>query len=153
MGGRADPAAWGIPGSYRDALERRHVIPIRSRMAVLEAMDLPTGLEPGGSGPVMLVHPGQRADARGELTLEDGTALGAVDALPPDLPIGYHRLDERPLLVAPRRSYLPRALRAWGWVARTSWRSARRWESRRSPARPERSDAPECGPRPSRVRP
>ena len=36
----AGPAAWGIPGSYRDALERRRSVPIRSQRAVMAAMGL-----------------------------------------------------------------------------------------------------------------
>ena len=48
--------------------------------------------------------------------LEDGTALGRLGALPPDVPTGYHHLDGRLLLVAPPRCHLPRGLRAWGWA-------------------------------------
>ena len=45
MPGPAGPAAWGIPGSYRDAHERRRVVPLRSRRAVMAAM----GLDPGAT--------------------------------------------------------------------------------------------------------
>jgi 4-alpha-glucanotransferase len=63
-----------------------------------------------------------------ELRLEDGTALGPVRTLPPDLPLGYHRLDEEELVVTPGRCHLPAGLRAWGWAvqlaatrSRASW--------------------------------
>jgi 4-alpha-glucanotransferase len=53
--------------------------------------------------------------------LEDGTELAGVDALPPDLPLGYHqvrRKDAMPeqLVVTPGRCHLPPDLRAWGWA-------------------------------------
>src|SRR5438309_4607687 len=57
-----------------------------------------------------------------DLVLEDGTTLRGVEALPPDLPPGYH--DLRPLdggpttrlVVTPGRCHLPPDLRTWGWA-------------------------------------
>ena len=124
----AGPAAWGIPGSYRDALERRRIVPMRSRRAVMAAMGLEPDATPDPRSPVIVARPGERLPMAGELRLEDGTALGTVDALPPDLPIGYHRLDERHLFVAPQRCHLPRGLREWGWVVQLyAARSAGSW--------------------------
>ncbi|MEO8247116.1 MAG: 4-alpha-glucanotransferase [Chloroflexota bacterium] len=128
MPGPTGPAAWGIPGSYRDAHERRRVVPLRSRRAVMAAMGLDPDALPDPRPAVILARPGERLPLAGELSLEDGTALGRVEALPPDLPIGYHHLDDRHLFVAPRRCHLPRGLREWGWVVQLyAARSAGSW--------------------------
>ena len=92
-----DPAAWGIAGSYRDAWERRHRIPAASRRAVLAAMRVEGGATP--PPPAIVARPGQALATSGEVVLEDGTPLGRLGALPPDVPIGYHHLDGR---AAPR---------------------------------------------------
>ncbi|MCK2215754.1 4-alpha-glucanotransferase [Actinomadura sp. ATCC 31491] len=68
-----------------------------------------------------------------DLVLEDGAELRVTDALPPDLPFGYHTLrrpgDDTPhlLIVSPGRCRPPDR-RAWGWAvqlyaarSRTSW--------------------------------
>jgi 4-alpha-glucanotransferase len=60
--------------------------------------------------------------APGELMLEDGTTLPVAEALPADLPIGYHRLLARDgreslVIVTPGRCHLPDDLRTWGWAA------------------------------------
>jgi 4-alpha-glucanotransferase len=51
--------------------------------------------------------------------LEDGTELGELTSLPPDLPLGLHELvdDEElgvTLMVSPGRCHLPEGLRTWG---------------------------------------
>jgi 4-alpha-glucanotransferase len=57
-----------------------------------------------------------------DLILEDGSTRRNVDALPPDLPPGYHALvplDGGPttrLVVSPGRCHLPPDLRTWGWA-------------------------------------
>jgi 4-alpha-glucanotransferase len=76
------------------------------------------------------VRPAQ-AEALGEpvdLVLEDGTELPGIESLPPDLPLGYHRLGDEQLVVTPGRCHLPAGLRAWGWAvqlaatrSRASW--------------------------------
>jgi 4-alpha-glucanotransferase len=72
--------------------------------------------------PVAVVRPGGRLARPGEVTLEDGTGLGRLDALPRDVPLGYHRLvpdgedGEVMLITGPGRCHLPGA-RSWGWSA------------------------------------
>jgi 4-alpha-glucanotransferase len=115
-----------IPGSYRDAWGRRRRVPARTRALLAQAAGAADGHEP-----VLLGRPGMRLTSAGELTLEDGTALGAVDGLPRDIPIGYHRLatthGESLLLVAPPACPLP-AERQWGWSAQLyATRSSESW--------------------------
>jgi len=121
-----------IARRWIDAFGKEQVISDASRQAVAAAMGddaPPPGVHPD---PVRLVHPGDPVDAGGEVTLEDGTALGAIDRLPDDLPPGYHHLatdlGEQLLILAPPRCHLPDGLRAWGWSAqlatsrsRASW--------------------------------
>lgn len=86
--------------------------------------------------PLWFVRPGERHTMHrpATITLEDGTELDDVADLPPDLPIGYHRLDPDDggptthLFVAPRRAapvpdrvravavqvYAARSTRSWG---------------------------------------
>lgn len=128
MSRSGDAGAWGVPASYRDAFERRRRISPRSRLAVLRAMGVEPGMPPPGEPVVRVVPVGSAPPLAGELRLEDGTRVGPVDALPADLPIGYHHLEDVLLLVAPPRCHLPRGLRAWGWVAQLyAARSAGSW--------------------------
>src|SRR5258705_5235257 len=94
------------------------------------------GDEPPPSGPpIWFVRAGtvEYLQAPADLVLEDGATVRATEALPPDLPPGYHRLmphDGGPpttLVVTPGRCHLPH-LRTWGWAvqlyaarSRTSW--------------------------------
>jgi 4-alpha-glucanotransferase len=64
-------------------------------------------MSPSGPGP-LIVRAGatDALDAPTEVVLEDGTALGELRSLPPDLPLGYHALVdegavERDLIVVP----------------------------------------------------
>ena len=111
-----------IARRWVDAFGKPQTVSEASRHAVAAAMgdDRPiTGVHPD---PVRLVTPGDPIDAGGQVTLEDGTALGAIERLPADLPLGYHRLatdlGEQLLIAAPAGGcYLPDDLRAWGWSA------------------------------------
>lgn len=89
-----------------------------------------------GAASVRVLHPGSRLRlaAPADLMLEDGTNLAVDRQLPPDLPIGYHRLQPRGsgppvrLIVAPPRCFLPGHLRAWGWAAQLyAARSTESW--------------------------
>ncbi len=50
----------------------------------------------------LVLRQGDRPTLSGELRLEDGSAR-TVDGPLPDLPLGYHLLDDRPLVITPRR--------------------------------------------------
>ena len=142
---------WGIDDGYFDALGLEHVTSRTTRAALLAAMGVTA--EPAGApeaahaaenrhgghrapasvpaidddlhGRVKIVRAGESPfiAAPGRLTLEDGTVLGVERALPPDLPIGYHRLEPRTgrgqtlVIVTPGACYLPDDLRTWGWAA------------------------------------
>lgn len=124
------PRAGSVDAWFTDAFGLRREVPPEVRAAVRRA--LRAGEEPGGPEPVAIGRPGGPLAEAGELTLEDGTDLGVVDRLPPDLPFGYHRLRrgdaEQLLITGPGRCHVPEPLRAWGWVAqlyatrsRASW--------------------------------
>jgi len=115
-----DADAWGIVPGYHDIGGDWHETPPETRAALVAAM--------GGGTPqraaVQVARPGQALPIAGpaELALEDGTALTVRERLPPDLPLGYHRLqpleggEPTRLIVPPEGCFLPRALRAWGWA-------------------------------------
>jgi 4-alpha-glucanotransferase len=96
------------------------------------------GLDPAAPAPViepdpvrLVRRPREPVEPAAELVLEDGTSLGTVQRLPPQLPHGYHRLRRRSgdqlLLVAPRRMRSPHG-HAWGWAAQLyAARSTRSW--------------------------
>lgn len=133
-----DPNAWGIDSGYWDATGRWQEPATASITAVAAAMgagpDQP--VPPTESAPLWFVASGCREPLqdRCTLALEDGTDLGALNTLPPDLPLGYHQLhpaDGGPsthLVVSPKRCHLPENLRTWGWAvqlyaarSRESW--------------------------------
>ena len=106
---------WGITDGYHDIFGTWHATSDETRAALRAAMGTP-----GDAPPLWFVHPGEEHELQEQclLDLEDGTSRGAIDRLPPDLPLGYHRL--RPLgggvltelICAPTRC--PDAPRAWG---------------------------------------
>ncbi|MGZ8475223.1 MAG: 4-alpha-glucanotransferase [Candidatus Limnocylindria bacterium] len=117
---------------YIDAYGRRQLIDPGVREAVRVAMGIADDGPDPGREPVAIARRGDALPTRGDLVLEDGTELGAVERLPSDLPYGYHRLlrgdDEQLLLVGPGRCHLPAGLREWGWsVQLPSLRSRRSW--------------------------
>lgn len=104
-------------------------------------MLLAMGLDPADrstlAGPdVRVSGPGRTMSVTrpSELVLEDGTRLRVDRQTPPDLPIGYHRLqtlggdEETWIIQRPASCWLPPDLKAWGWAVQlyaarsgTSW--------------------------------
>jgi 4-alpha-glucanotransferase len=131
-----DLAAWGIDDGYWDASGRWHEVPRESVEAIAAAMDAQGRERPPASAPLWFVRAGHVEFLQGpaDLELEDGTTVRGVEALPPDLPPGYHDLvplDGGPttrLVVTPGRCHLPPDLHTWGWAvqlyaarSRDSW--------------------------------
>jgi 4-alpha-glucanotransferase len=123
---------WGIVRRFRSTTGEWRAITPDIERGILDAMQVDPG-EPRPASPVRLVAAGEPLPGTGELILEDGTALGALDRLPADLPYGYHRLvgdgDALLLIAAPPTCPLPEE-RAWGWTAQLyALRSAGSWGS------------------------
>jgi 4-alpha-glucanotransferase len=122
-----------VESSYVDVFRERQPIAPEVRAAVLDAMGLDADEEPNDRSSVAVVGRGAALPAAGDLTLEDGTRLGRLDALPPDAPYGYHRLARddggaQLVITGPGRCHLPRGLRAWGWAVQlAAARSRRSW--------------------------
>lgn len=138
---------WGIQHGYHDVHGGWQVPTPEVAAALRTAMGATTadpGEVPPAGRPLHIVRPGQAAaiDRPGptSVVLEDGTVVALQGGhLPPDLPLGYHRLlgetarsGDDPhvahLIVAPERAHLDDAMRAWGITAqlyaarsRTSW--------------------------------
>jgi 4-alpha-glucanotransferase len=122
-----------VESSYVDTFRERRPIAPEVRSAVLDAMGLEPGEGPMGGSSVALVGRGAALPAAGDVTLEDGTRLGRLAKLPPDVPYGYHRLArddgvEQVVITGPGRCHLPGGLRAWGWAVQlAAARSRRSW--------------------------
>ena len=130
-----DAAAWGIEDGYWDANGQWQDAPRSTIDAILASMRAEGDGPPPGP-PLWFVRAGHVEFLQGtcDVTLEDGTVLRSVDALPPDVPPGYHDLqplDGGPatrVVVSPGRCHLPHDLRTWGWAvqlyaarSRESW--------------------------------
>jgi 4-alpha-glucanotransferase len=130
-------ARWGIQATYDDAMGQSRTAPDETVEHVLATLDRGEGRnEPDRSaGPVFAVEgttavPHDLAGAH--LVLEDGTDVGRVTELPPDLPLGVHALageaGTRPLVVHPTACWRPEDLRRWGWAIQLhADRSAASW--------------------------
>jgi 4-alpha-glucanotransferase len=127
-----DAGAWGVADGYHDVAGRWHETPPSTRDAYLAAMGADATAQPPPPSH-WVVRAGDPIDAGGdvELTLEDGTV---VDGVPPDVPLGYHRLRRLDgsldvgLVVSPGRCHLPPDLHTWGFAAQLpTVRSARSW--------------------------
>jgi len=127
-----DRTADAIQPVWIDAFGIRRRISPETRRQVRAAMRLPARADLRRPDPIRLARAGDRLPAPAELILEDGTELGIVERLPPDLPIGYHRLRapaaETLLIASPARCPLPAGYREWGWAvqlyaarSRSSW--------------------------------
>lgn len=126
--------AWSITDGYHDTAGEWHPTSPEARAALIEAMGGGEHDVPPAAPPIHFVAAGEAVELDGpsHVTLEDGTTLAGVTALPPDLPIGYHHIavgDGGPLtqlVVSPRRC--PEAPRAWGWAVQLyALRSAASW--------------------------
>jgi 4-alpha-glucanotransferase len=113
--------AWGIDDGWADTDGRWHAAPHETLAAIAAALGRSDADQPPGR-PVRVVRPGVATPlaVRSHLVLEDGIDLGTVEHLPPDLPLGLHRLIaidgalETTVIVSPGRCHLPPALRTWG---------------------------------------
>lgn len=116
--------SWGIDEGFEDTTGGWHPIEADTRQAILSAMDAGTRTPtaPGSDRPLVIRQGESARVAPSDLKLEDGAMLKVDDALPRDLPLGYHELhdvtteERRRLIVAPARCHVP-AVRAWGWAA------------------------------------
>jgi 4-alpha-glucanotransferase len=115
----ADAEAWGVSPGYHD-YKGDWVQPSSGAVdAILAAMGC-DGAAPSAVADLRFARPGDEVGP-GELHTEDGGAIRLDDGrLPPDTPIGYHRLDGADggatLVVSPGACHLPPDLRTWGWA-------------------------------------
>ena len=125
-------AAWGIEPGYNDVFgswcEPSAATISLLRRAMGATSDDPSERPPAAT-PLTIVRPGQAVSlpSPANLVLEDGTVLAVATATPPDLPLGYHRIEANAarggapeitnLIVAPSRATLPPELRVWGITA------------------------------------
>ncbi len=129
----------GIQEGYHDVFGNWRPCSEAASGKLLQSMGSLSDIESGGScGPdVCIVRQGAFTPLENpsELILEDGTVLDTGNALPLDLPLGYHELrslkkESRPtrLIVVPERSFLPADLKTWGFALQLySLRSKASW--------------------------
>jgi 4-alpha-glucanotransferase len=94
---------------------------LASILDVLGAGGAGTSSGPPQEGPLVVTRGAAGVVPAGVLLTEDGREQRVDDGVPPDLPLGYHRLQaddgsERDVIVGPGRCHLPPGLRAWGWA-------------------------------------
>lgn len=140
-----DDHGWGIAPGYHDVWGSWKTpgeeASRRLRRAMGAQTDDPSEPAPA-STPLRIVRPGEGASAGttgpSTLLLEDGTQLEVHGgAIPPDLPLGYHRIEVdnggstsqiEHLIVAPPRAHLDDDMRLWGVTAQLyAARSTRSW--------------------------
>ena len=85
---------WGIDDGYFDVRGDWHPTSPETRTTLRLAMTGDPERPPEPSRPLWVVRTGAAEPllGPGELRLEDGTAVRAEGALPPDLPVGFHDL-------------------------------------------------------------
>ena len=150
------PTAWGLLRRHVDARGERHALSGETVDALLRALGADRRRPgPDGGWPLVAVqgespaldgeggpaggrrhpaapgHPAAGAPAKFEIEMEDGGGRTCGDRLPPDLPLGYHRLrgggHDRLLVVTPPRCHLPEAP-AFGFAVQLyAVRSAASW--------------------------
>lgn len=111
--------AHGVATHYEDSGQRRVDVDPDVVVAVLAELDVdastPEAVRRALAAPrpeprTVVLREGEVLAGPGTVALEDG---GEV-ALPAALPLGYHRLGDRTVVVAPRR--LPPPPKTWGWM-------------------------------------
>ncbi|CAL9404906.1 4-alpha-glucanotransferase [Actinosynnema sp. ALI-1.44] len=111
--------AHGVATWYEDAEQKRADVDPDVVVAVLAQLGVdastPEAVRAALDAPrpaprTVVLREGDRLDEPGALTLEDG---GTLD-LPAVPPLGYHRLGDRTVIVAPRA--LPPVPKTWGWM-------------------------------------
>jgi 4-alpha-glucanotransferase len=128
-----DPKSWGVAPGYVDAREQWKETPPETAAAILDAMEAGDDAPP--ESPVVVARPGAEIDLGDavEVRFEGGGSAEVDGTLPPDAPLGYHRLvgrdgNEQDLILSPGTCYLPEGLRSWGWAVQLySARSSRSW--------------------------
>jgi (1->4)-alpha-D-glucan 1-alpha-D-glucosylmutase len=132
----------GICLDYEDVWGQRHAASGKCVRAILAAMDA-AGPAPAAP-PALVIREGEAISlpdgGEWRLVEEDGRVRSGDDRLPPDLPLGYHRLEyledrapaRRRLIVCPARAFLPPGLAAgarwWGGALQLyGLRSANNW--------------------------
>jgi 4-alpha-glucanotransferase len=119
-----DAAAWGIEPGYHDYQGTWVETRPDTADALLQAMGAQDERPPETTD-LRFARPGQEIGGRWDVTTEDGGTVRIEDGrLPPDMPLGYHRMtgeaEEGPtecaLVVSPGRCLLPDGLRTWGWA-------------------------------------
>lgn len=132
------PRAWGIVPRYTrtdGSPQRPSAATVAALLTALGAFERPSpGAPEGTAGGPLVVTAGSTAitGAGAEIELEDGGARPCRGRLPPDTPLGYHRLHEggasRPLIITPPRCHPAAGLRGFGFtVQMAAARSARSW--------------------------
>jgi 4-alpha-glucanotransferase len=129
-----DGEAFGIERGFWNAMGNWHDTPEEVRRALLSAMKADPASAASASS-IRLLPQGQALplDGIAALTLEDGAEITLEGRIPPDLPLGIHRL--RPasgspvqIIVHPQQCPAPRAPKSWGWALQLySLRSTESW--------------------------
>ena len=117
----ADLEAWGLQPGYHDYKGDWIEPPRETIDGILAAMGVDAE-RPSDVPDLRFARPGDEV-GHGELLTEDGGSLHLDDGrLPPDTPLGYHRLRrdaddaEATVIVSPGHCFLPDGLRTWGWA-------------------------------------
>ncbi|MBB5956775.1 4-alpha-glucanotransferase [Saccharothrix tamanrassetensis] len=123
--------AHGVATYYEDAGQRRADVDPDVVVAVLAQLDVdastPEAVRRALAAPrpepkTLVLREGEVLEGTGTVVLEDG---GEV-TLPAELPLGYHRLGDRTVVVAPRG--LRPVPKTWGWMLQLyAMRSAESW--------------------------
>src|ERR671930_1717168 len=124
----ATARARGVATTYQDVRGGRHEPPRAPLKALLAALGAPPDPDPAWPA-VVVARTGQKPawvpPAGATVVLESGEERPLPEALPGELPLGWHlvvgRGGQTVLVVAPAACHLPRRLaaggRSWGWAA------------------------------------